>query len=167
MTTMNNSPRSDIESAIWEICASVMDPEIPVVSIADLGVLREVAVDDQGAVTVTITPTYSGCPAMDAIKDDLEKVLQNRGFSSITIRLVLAPAWTTDWITETGRQALEVYGVAPPATQTERSLLNLSVRCTHCGSLNTQELSRFGSTACKSLWRCRDCAEPFDYFKAH
>lgn len=151
---------------VWEIAAGVADPEIPVISIADLGVLRNVNVDD-GRVRVTITPTYSGCPAMDAIRSDLDRALHDAGFADVVIITVLSPAWTTDWITPAGRDSLEHYGIAPPSGRSAAGAVPvpLSVRCPQCGSLDTEELSRFGSTACKALWRCRTCAEPFDHFK--
>lgn len=147
----------------------MLDPEVPVLTIEDLGVLRDVAVDGD-AVTVTITPTYSGCPAMDTIRDDLVLALTAAGFAAVDVRLVLAPAWTTDWMTDAGRQKLRDYGIAPP---TGRRAVNgpiplrLSVRCPRCGSLDTRELARFGSTSCKALYECRACLEPFDHFKAH
>ena len=145
---------------------AVLDPEVPVLTIADLGVLREVAVDDDGAVEVTITPTYSGCPAMDAIRSDVEQALREAGFGHVRVRTVLAPAWTTDWMTPAGRRALEEYGIAPPGPRAAGPVrLALAVRCPLCGSPSTRELSRFGSTACKALWQCRDCGEPFDHFK--
>lgn len=147
---------------------SVPDPEIPVLSIADLGVLRDVQVDAPDRVTVTITPTYSGCPAMDVIRSDVERTLHDNGFSHVSVRTVLSPAWTTDWMTEAGRRALADYGIAPPAQRRGDGPveLALSVRCPQCGSLDTREVSRFGSTACKSLWVCTDCREPFDHFKS-
>jgi ring-1,2-phenylacetyl-CoA epoxidase subunit PaaD len=151
----------------WAAAAAVPDPEIPVLSIADLGVLRDVAIDDAGAVTVTITPTYSGCPAMEVIRQDVENSLFDKGFFDVTVRTVLSPAWTTDWMTEAGRAALADYGIAPPAPSAGGPVaLALSVRCPQCGSPDTRELSRFGSTACKSLWVCTACREPFDHFKA-
>lgn len=149
----------------WRAAAAVLDPEIPVVTIADLGILRAVKVDEAGAVTATITPTYSGCPAMEAIRSDLECALAEAGFHAITVRTVLAPAWTTDWITESGRKALLEFGIAPPTGRASITPVQLSTRCPHCGSLDTVEVSHFSSTACKSLWRCRSCAEPFDSFK--
>ncbi|HWT34439.1 MAG TPA: 1,2-phenylacetyl-CoA epoxidase subunit PaaD [Microbacterium sp.] len=153
----------------WDIAASVHDPEIPVLSIADLGVLRDVR-DDGDAVTVTITPTYSGCPAVDTIRDDLVLALTAAGFARVDVRTVLAPAWTTDWITPHGREALAAFGIAPPGPVTARTgpiPLRLSVKCPRCGSLDTRELARFGSTSCKALYQCRSCDEPFDHFKAH
>ncbi len=150
-----------------EIAGAVPDPEVPVLTIEDLGVLRDVTVDEDGAVEVTITPTYSGCPAMDTIRSDVDRALREAGFGDVRVRTVLAPAWTTDWMTERGRRALEEYGIAPPRRRANGPVrLALSVRCPQCGSPNTRELSRFASTACKSLWQCRDCSEPFDHFKA-
>jgi ring-1,2-phenylacetyl-CoA epoxidase subunit PaaD len=149
-----------------EVAGAVLDPEVPVLTIADLGVLRDVTIDDGGAVEVTITPTYSGCPAMDTIRSDVEHALREAGFDGVRVRTVLAPAWTTDWMTDAGRRALAGYGIAPPGRRPAGpAVLSLTVRCPRCGSPRTQELSRFGSTACKALWRCRDCAEPFDHFK--
>ena len=149
-----------------EVAGGVLDPEVPVLTIADLGVLRNVALADDGAVEVTITPTYSGCPAMDAIRHDVEAALRAAGFGDVGIRTVLAPAWTTDWISDRGRKALAEFGIAPPGRRGSGSVaLTLSVRCPRCGSPDTREVSRFGSTACKALWRCRACGEPFDHFK--
>jgi ring-1,2-phenylacetyl-CoA epoxidase subunit PaaD len=137
-----------------------------VLTIEDLGVLRDVAVDSAGAVDVTITPTYSGCPAMDAIRQDIASALREGGFGDVRIRTVLAPAWTTDWISERGRRALEEFGIAPPAPRGSGPVsLTLAVRCPRCGSPDTRELSRFGSTACKALRQCRACGEPFDHVK--
>jgi ring-1,2-phenylacetyl-CoA epoxidase subunit PaaD len=141
-----------------------------VLSIADLGILRDVAMSDDGSVVVTITPTYSGCPAMDVIRRDVEDAVRAAGFDRVEVRTVLSPAWTTDWLTESGRRALQDYGIAPPASRRTASsgpvALSLSVRCPHCGSPDTRESSRFGSTACKSLWVCNACREPFDHMKA-
>ncbi|MGW8481725.1 1,2-phenylacetyl-CoA epoxidase subunit PaaD [Microbacterium sp. NPDC055903] len=152
------------------IAASVADPEVPVLTIEDLGVLREVRMDGD-AVRVEITPTYSGCPAMDAIRDDIVLALTHAGYPQVDVRLVLSPAWTTDWMTEAGKQKLERYGIAPPtgrsAIGTGPIRLALSVRCPQCGSLDTREVSRFGSTSCKALYECRACLEPFDHFKVH
>ncbi|GAA4757854.1 phenylacetate-CoA oxygenase subunit PaaJ [Nocardioides endophyticus] len=150
-------------SAAWKIAADLPDPELPVVTIADLGILRDVTEDDQGRVHVQITPTYSGCPAMETISEDLVEALTAAGYQHVDVEFVLAPAWTTDWMTEEAKTKLAAYGVAPPGTVA----LALSVRCPQCGSLDTRESSRFGSTACKSLWVCRSCREPFDHFKAH
>ncbi|MBZ5741097.1 1,2-phenylacetyl-CoA epoxidase subunit PaaD [Nocardioides mangrovi] len=150
----------------WKIAADLPDPELPVVTIADLGILRDVTEDDQGRVHVTITPTYSGCPAMQTITDDLVATLTAAGYQSVDVEYVLSPAWTTDWMTEEARAKLAAYGVAPPGPASGPVPLALSVRCPQCGSSDTRESSRFGSTACKSLWVCRSCREPFDHFKA-
>jgi ring-1,2-phenylacetyl-CoA epoxidase subunit PaaD len=154
----------------WDIAATVCDPEIPVLTIADLGILRNVEVQD-GSVTVTITPTYSGCPAMEAIRDDLYTAFKKEGYDDVQVDLVLAPAWTTDWMTEAGKQKLQQYGIAPPSGNSKAGghsgpiRLSLAVKCPQCSSLNTKELTRFGSTSCKALYVCQDCKEPFDYFK--
>jgi ring-1,2-phenylacetyl-CoA epoxidase subunit PaaD len=147
------------------VAAAVPDPELPVVTIEDLGILRDVRVSDDGHVVVDITPTYSGCPAMDAIRADVLARLRDHGYDDAEVRLVLAPAWTTDWITESGRAALREHGIVPPHPSGPVAL-TLSVRCPRCGSPDTREVSRFGSTACKSLWTCRACLEPFDHVKA-
>ena len=151
----------------WAAAASVADPEIPVLSVADLGVLRSVEVDDKGAVEAVITPTYSGCPAMNMIALDIELALEKAGFKAPKVTTVLSPAWTTDWMTEEGKAKLKAYGIAPPAKTAGRRALfgEEQVACPHCGSTDTQVISEFGSTACKALWRCKACAEPFDYFK--
>ena len=153
----------------WEIAATVCDPEIPVVTIADLGILRDVQVGQYGQIRVTITPTYSGCPAMDAIRDDLKAAFTKEGYEDVQVDLVLAPAWTTDWITPEGKAKLEEYGIAPPsglaAAHQGPVKLKMAVKCPQCSSLNTRELTRFGSTSCKALYVCQDCKEPFDYFK--
>ncbi|MFC6043491.1 1,2-phenylacetyl-CoA epoxidase subunit PaaD [Nocardioides hankookensis] len=154
-------------SAAWKIAADLPDPELPVVTIADLGILRDVTEDDQGRVHVQITPTYSGCPAMETISTDLVDALTSAGYQHVDVEFVLAPAWTTDWMTEEAKGKLAAYGVAPPGPVGGPIALELSVRCPQCGSLDTRESSRFGSTACKSLWVCRACREPFDHFKAH
>lgn len=154
----------------WDIAATVVDPEIPVLSIADLGILRDVEVRD-GKVKVTITPTYSGCPAMDAIRDDVKTAFAKEGYQDVEVDLVLSPAWTTDWMTEQGKQKLQEYGIAPPTGKSHAARhagpirLTMAVKCPQCASLNTKELTRFGSTSCKALYVCQDCKEPFDYFK--
>ena len=164
----------------WDVAATVCDPEIPVLTIADLGILRDVRVtkepnaDDGGmvpAVQVTITPTYSGCPAMDAIRDDLKTAFHREGYPIVDVEMVLSPAWTTDWMSESGKAKLEEYGIAPPSGHSSAVRhagpirLSLAVKCPQCSSLNTKELTRFGSTSCKALYVCQDCKEPFDYFK--
>ena len=151
-----------------EAAAHVFDPEIPVLTIGDLGVLREVRVLGD-TVEIDITPTYSGCPAMRVIELDLDAALRAAGIEKFRISTVLSPAWTTDWLSPEGRRKLAAFGIAPPAGQTSRRALfaSESVRCPRCGSAQTERLSEFGSTACKALYRCRACAEPFDYFKCH
>ena len=153
---------------VREVLASVHDPEIPVVTIEDLGILREVAVDGEHVV-VTITPTYSGCPAMDEIRADIASALAAQGFSDVEVRTVLSPAWTTDWMSEDGKRKLREFGIAPPGQLLlqVRPFTPQSVECPQCGSSDTEEMTRFASTSCKSMWRCRTCREPFDHFKAH
>ncbi|WP_137843320.1 1,2-phenylacetyl-CoA epoxidase subunit PaaD [Microbacterium sp. 2FI] len=155
-------------SRAWEVAAAVADPEVPVLTIADLGVLRDVAVTGE-RVTVTITPTYSGCPAMDVIRDDVVLALTAAGFDDVEVRLTLSPAWTTDWMSDAGKRKLIEYGIAPPTGRAAVGpiKLALAVRCPQCGSLDTREVSRFGSTSCKALYECRACLEPFDHFKVH
>lgn len=159
--------KQHIDPKIAAILESVSDPEIPVLSIMQMGVVRSVKMV-RNVVEVAITPTYSGCPAMDVIGDDIKKALKNAGFES-KVNLVLSPAWTTDWITPTGRKALEKYGIAAPleaAADKEALLGNKKlVKCPQCGSFNTKMVSQFGSTACKAFFQCEDCLEPFDYFK--
>ena len=158
-----------VDSAAWKIAADLPDPELPVVTIADLGILRDVTEDAQGRVHVTITPTYSGCPAMETIRQDLVESLTLAGYLHVDVEFVLSPAWSTDDLTDEGRGKLAQAGIAPPGPVREADgpvALTLSVRCPRCGSLDTRESSRFGSTACKSLWVCRSCREPFDHFKA-
>lgn len=167
-------PTDERERHVWDIAAQVPDPEIPVISIADLGILRNVYFEEDTAV-ITITPTYSGCPAMDTITSDVSDALRDSNVEDFRVDLVLNPAWTTDWITNHGRDKLRDYGIAPPQGLAERSsgpvLLKLEapkpITCPHCGSSNTAQIARFGSTACKALYNCKSCFEPFDYFKVH
>jgi ring-1,2-phenylacetyl-CoA epoxidase subunit PaaD len=156
----------ELRQRAWEAAAAVVDPEIPVLTIEDLGVLRDVTVDGD---TVAITPTYSGCPAMDMIALEVELALARAGFTRAKVTTVLSPAWTTDWLSEEAKRKLAAYGIAPPAGKaTRRALLgDETVACPRCGSTDTERLAEFGSTACKALWRCRSCKEPFDYFKCH
>ena len=149
------------------IAGAVADPEIPVLTIADLGVLRGARLAADGAVEVDITPTYSGCPAMNMIALNVEAALAAQGIAA-RVTLVLSPAWTTDWMTPDGREKLRAYGIAPPSPKaTRRALFGMDeeISCPRCGSAETEKLSEFGSTACKSLWRCTACCEPFDHFK--
>jgi ring-1,2-phenylacetyl-CoA epoxidase subunit PaaD len=163
--TLNDA---DLRRRAWDVAAAVVDPEIPVLTIADLGVLRSVRVTD-GRVEVAITPTYSGCPAMNMITLEIEMALQRAGINNSNVQTVLSPAWTTDWMSEDGRQKLKQYGIAPPqAGSSRRALFGVEqVACPQCGSNHTELLSEFGSTSCKALWRCKACREPFDYFKCH
>ncbi len=147
---------SDVQ--IWAWLETVPDPEIPVVSVVDLGVVRGVAVSGQ-AVEVTITPTYSGCPAMSVIALDIETALAKRGVKDLTLKTQIAPPWTTDWLSDKGRAKLESYGIAAPNNAGGPE------RCPHCRSKDVEKVSQFGSTPCKAQWRCRSCLEPFDYFK--
>ncbi len=151
----------------WQVAAEVRDPELPMLTLEDLGILREVTEDDRGRVHVRITPTYSGCPAVETIREDLVAGLTDAGYQHVVVEVVLAPAWTTDWITPQGLSRLAEHGIAPPGpARTEGPVpLAWGVRCPQCGSVSTRELSRFGSTACKALWVCQDCQEPFDRFK--
>lgn len=165
-------PERAEDAALWDVAATVVDPEIPVLTIEDLGILRAVRTEADGTARITITPTYSGCPAMETISRDLQLAVRSAGYDNVTVDLTLSPAWTTEWMSEEGRRKLERFGIAPPSGSSpvrERGpvRLALSVRCPHCGSLRTSEMSRFGSTSCKALYRCSDCAEPFDYFKVH
>jgi ring-1,2-phenylacetyl-CoA epoxidase subunit PaaD len=165
-------PTDAASAAAWDIAATVVDPEVPVLTIADLGVLRSVVVDENASgprAVVEITPTYSGCPAVDAIRDDIRSVLSSAGYADVDVRTVLSPAWTTDWMSDGGRQKLATYGIAPPTGTRPAGpvSLGLGIRCPQCGSLHTRQLSRFGSTSCKALYVCQRCQEPFDYFKDH
>jgi ring-1,2-phenylacetyl-CoA epoxidase subunit PaaD len=146
--------RFDDRAPIWAVLAEVADPEIPVISVVDLGIVRSVEPD-----RVVITPTYTGCPATQVIERDIRAALDSAGYRQVRIETALSPAWTTDWITPEGRRKLHAYGIAPPTAK--------AVECPQCGSSDTEEISRFGSTPCKALWRCRTCAEPFDLFKCH
>lgn len=161
-----NCSDSDPISPIFELLESVKDPEIPVLSIRDLGILRAVEFDGE-RVRVVITPTYSGCPAMGVIEQEVRAVLQAAGYVDVVVQTQLAPAWTTDWMTETGREALRAYGIAPPARSCPALTMDEipAPACPHCGAGRTRCISEFGSTACKALYQCLDCQEPFDYFK--
>jgi ring-1,2-phenylacetyl-CoA epoxidase subunit PaaD len=167
LSQMSDRTEWDIDSKLIPILNQVLDPEIPVLTILDMGVVRS-AIIEGDEVIVTITPTYSGCPAMDVIEEDIIAAFKKEGFKA-KVELVLSPAWTTDWITQKGRKALEEYGIAPPLDETADKEVLLGnkklVKCTNCGSTNTKLVSQFGSTACKALFKCEDCLEPFDYFK--
>lgn len=161
---------SYLKEDVYAILAQVEDPEVPVLTIEDLGVLRDVEIDGS-RIDVIITPTYSGCPAMDMITVNIKAAMQDAGYDDVHVKLVLSPAWTTDWMSEAGKQKLKAYGIAPPVEQTgDKSFLfgeEKTVPCPQCDSTNTEVISQFGSTACKALYRCNDCKEPFDYFKCH
>lgn len=154
---------------ILAVLSEIPDPEIPVISITDLGIVRSIEwSDDQ--IIISITPTYSGCPAMKQIEDDIKSTLKEKGFSNVIVKMVYAPAWTTDWINDEAKERLRHYGIAPPEHSSidKRVLMGLEervVKCPKCGSKNSEMISQFGSTACKALYRCKDCLEPFDYFK--
>ena len=148
----------------YQIAASVPDPELPMVTVADLGILRDVR-QDGDTVTVIITPTYSGCPALREIGADLRRRLARAGYQRVDVRVELAPAWTTDWITAEGRRKLAAAGIAPPGGRDGSVLVPLAIRCPNCGSADTSQLARFSATACKALYRCRACLEPFEHIK--
>lgn len=156
------------ETTIWNYLEEVPDPEVPVLSVIDLGIVRSVKVLSETEVEITITPTYSGCPAMDYIERNIREVLTEKGMDTIHVRTVLSPAWTTDWMSEAGKEKLLAYGIAPPVNEVDKLVLFGDapvVKCPQCHSENTRMLSQFGSTACKALYQCNDCLEPFDYFK--
>ena len=153
---------------IYDWLASVNDPEVPVLSILDLGVVRGVKQLENGAWEITITPTYSGCPAMQVIEDDIKANLLLNGIDNVQVVSVLSPAWTTDWLSENGRKKLKEYGIAPPVNELDKSVLfgvPTPVPCPLCDTINTKMISQFGSTACKAHYQCQECLEPFDYFK--
>jgi ring-1,2-phenylacetyl-CoA epoxidase subunit PaaD len=158
---------------VYDWLASVTDPEVPVLTILDLGIVRDVqlsSIDNEPAATIYITPTYSGCPAMDVIGMNIRMALISRGIRHINIQQQLSPAWTTDWITENGKQKLETYGIAPPVRKAVNPLGLFEedvVACPRCQSDNTELVSQFGPTSCKSLYKCLDCKEPFEHFKCH
>ncbi len=143
---------------IWDWLDHVPDPEIPVISLVDLGIIRDVSWEGD-ALQVTVTPTYSGCPATSVINMEIETALRAKGIENLTLKRQIAPPWTTDWLSDKGRAKLETYGIAPPQPAGGPD------RCPHCQSENVEKISQFGSTPCKAQWRCRDCLEPFDYFK--
>ena len=158
------------EKEIWDILQEVKDPEVPVLSILDLGIVRDVKTSDNN-IHITITPTYSGCPAMDVISMDIRLKLIEKGYRNVFIQQQLSPAWTTEWMTEDGKQKLKAFGIAPPNPKqqfcNEEMFAEEAVQCPHCNSHHTELISQFGSTACKSMYRCLDCKEAFDYFKCH
>lgn len=156
--------RNDDTLAIEDILSNVPDPEIPCVSVLELGIVREVHAD-----RVVLTPTYTGCPATLAIEQMIRAALDAHGFADVAIETTLSPPWSTDWISDAGREKLRAYGIAPPPKGAGAATLKneTTAECPRCGSLNTEEISRFGSTPCKALWRCKACQEPFDRFKCH
>ena len=158
-------------NGIWKILKDIPDPEIPVLTVLDLGIIREVLLHDDEA-EVIITPTYSGCPAMDMITMNIRMALLENGFKNVKVSTVLSPAWTTDWMSEEGKRKLKEYGIAPPNPRQQVCNNDLfapheAVQCPQCNSYHTRRVSEFGSTACKALYQCLDCKEPFDYFKCH
>ena len=159
-------PHADVETQVWNWLAEVPDPEIPVVSVVDLGIVREVRVDDEG-VEVDVAPTYSGCPATEVIESSIFEKLDSCGVGAVSVRRVLSPPWTTDWISDAGREKLRAFGIAPPASAGgKRSLMGKpDIRCPRCGAGETTLVSEFGSTACKASYKCGSCLEPFEYFK--
>ncbi len=159
------------EQKIWSILSTVVDPEVPVLTVLDLGIVREVQINGS-EVEVIITPTYTGCPAMDMIAMNIRLALAEQGYKTVKVTSVLSPAWTTDWMTEAGKEKLKQYGIAPPNPKQQVCndklfAANEAVQCPHCNSHHTHRISEFGSTACKALYQCDDCKEPFDYFKCH
>lgn len=163
-------PDDDASAKVWDIAAEVPDPEVPVLTIADLGVLRDASFDGNKA-RVVLTPTYSGCPAIDHMRNEVAKRLLAAGYEEPEVCITLSPAWTTDWMSEAGKQKLEAYGIAPPVARCAAMRgplpVTIQVKCPRCHSLDTKEIARFGSTSCKALYECRACLEPFDYFKMH
>lgn len=160
----------DEETKICELLKKIPDPEIPVLSVIDLGIVKEVQIiAPQEEINITITPTYSGCPAMDLISMQIRSALISAGYKKINLQTALSPAWTTEWISEEGRRKLKAYGIAPPHKQQHLTLFaeREAVQCPQCNSVNTSLISEFGSTACKALYRCNNCNEPFDHFKCH
>lgn len=176
--TSEESDTTDILKAVWQVLETVSDPEVPVLSVVDLGIIREVTVTPSQLpglppqLTIAVTPTYSGCPAIDVMNMNIRMALIQAGFTNISIRQLLSPAWTTDWMSEKGKEKLKAYGITPPqykqavctpdAFQAEEA-----IPCPLCNSYHTRLVSQFGSTACKALYQCNDCHEPFDYFKCH
>ena len=163
------------EENIWTILKEVKDPEVPVLSVVDLGIIRDVKfvsnLPGRESLLITITPTYSGCPAMDVINMDIRIKLMEKGYRDVNIKQQLSPAWTTDWMTEEGKRKLKEYGIAPPNPKQQFCSTEMfqqeAVPCPRCNSYHTELISQFGSTACKAMYRCLDCKEAFDYFKCH
>lgn len=165
---LSSIERARVEESVWQTLNRVMDPEIPVVSVIDLGIVRQVRAGEDGSIEVGVSPTYSGCPATDVIRRSIARTLHAAGFPGARVIDVLSPPWSSDWITSEGREKLRRYGIAPPAmaVASPRQLFaQPQVACPRCGSTHTERVSEFGSTPCKAHYRCRSCAEPFDYFK--
>jgi ring-1,2-phenylacetyl-CoA epoxidase subunit PaaD len=164
------SIRATEEEKLWHLLEEVADPEVPVLSVLDLGIVRSLSYEN-GKVSIVITPTYSGCPAMDVIAMDIRLKLIEKGYRNISVQTQLSPAWTTDWMTEAGRQKLKAFGIAPPNPKQQFCLTEMfrdeAVQCPHCNSYHTELISQFSSTACKAMYRCLHCNEAFDYFKCH
>jgi len=158
------------EQVIWDLLEEVKDPEVPVLSIRDLGIVRNVKLKD-GQITIVITPTYSGCPAMDVISMDIRLKMIEKGYRNVSVQQQLSPAWTTDWMTKEGKEKLKAFGIAPPNPKQQFCTSDMfreeAVQCPHCNSYHTELISQFSSTACKAMYRCLDCKEAFDYFKCH
>jgi ring-1,2-phenylacetyl-CoA epoxidase subunit PaaD len=158
---------------IWDILAEINDPEVPVLSILDLGIVRGVeCIPESEEIRISITPTYSGCPAMDMIRMNIRMALLEHGYQQVSLQTLLSPAWTTDWMSEHGKEKLKAFGIAPPTPKQQVCDIRLfhqgeAIQCPQCNSYHTELISQFGSTACKALYRCLDCQEPFDYFKCH
>lgn len=175
MVDQNNHIKKTEEQKIWQILEDVKDPEVPVLSIVDLGIVRSIELvssnGERSGATITITPTYSGCPAMDVIQMDIRLKLIEHGYRNIQILQSLSPAWTTDWMTEEGKRKLKEFGIAPPNPKQQfcspEMFQQEAVQCPRCNSFHTELISQFGSTACKAMYRCLDCKEAFDYFKCH
>lgn len=164
-------PYEGIKGAMWSILETVTDPEVPVLTITDLGIVRDILINGE-ELEVIITPTYTGCPAMDMITMHIKIALAENGYKNFKVTTVLSPVWTTDWMSEDGKRKLKEYGIAPPnpkqqVCKQELFAVNEAVQCPHCNSYHTHRISEFGSTACKALYQCDDCMEPFDYFKCH
>lgn len=171
---------TELEKQVWNLLEEVKDPEVPVLSVIDLGIIRNIEVADandaspgkaRSHITITITPTYSGCPALDTINMDIRLKLIEKGFRNVTIKQQLSPAWTTDWMSEEGKRKLKEFGIAPPNPKQQFCMAEMFrqevVQCPRCNSFHTELISQFGSTACKAMYRCLDCKEAFDYFKTH
>jgi phenylacetate-CoA oxygenase, PaaJ subunit len=155
------------KQTIYQYLQEVVDPEVPVLTIEDLGIIRDIHVSDDNKVEVVITPTYSGCPAMNTITTNIRFCLMGHGIQEVVIKEVLSPAWTTDWMSDDGKKKLKEYGIAPPQYLIHEEKINITVPCPRCNTENTKLISQFGSTACKALYQCNECLEPFDYFKCH